>query len=282
MNTSIQSNDSESPEEIADEIISGLDRMHDALVDSSTQVGYTRDAFHAVRPMLVMLSNSATSDPDAYAVYTSNIDFLKSFRDEMRSHENQVALLPGLFNGASGSAHAFYNSTGATASIMGLPAFSPDEPLVYNSPYQHDSTARRFSQFDRALGETYQAIWEVLYGTRADPERAALYLVRQAFDHLFARLSPDNEVRKSPYWTRKTVGDQDHVTREERIQYAAANHIKDEARAKTLLSSSRHMLAVYNVLNKAHKRGKLDRTNARQALAEMQAFLENWANAVGI
>lgn len=282
MNKPIQPDDSENPEEIADEIISRLDRMHDALVDSSTHVGYTRDAFRAVRPVLVRLGNTVTTDPDVSAVYASNTDFLRAFRDEIRSHENQVMPLHGLFSGASGSAYAFYSATGTTASIVQASAFAPDEPLVLNSPHQHDEYARRFSQFDHALGRTYKEIWEVLYGTRADPERAALYLIRQAFDHLFAKLSPDSEVRKSPYWTKKTVGEQDRVTREERIQYAAAKHIKDGARAKTLLSSSRHMLNVYDVLNKAHKRGKLDPTNARRALAEMQAFLEDWANAVGI
>jgi hypothetical protein len=274
--------DSEKPEEIADEIISRLDSMHDSLVDASTQVGYTRDAFRAIRPVLKNLGDAMTTDPDASAIYTSNIEFLKAFRDEIRNQEGLVSPLPGVLRNTSGSAAVFVNATGTTAAFVDVSVFSPDILPVLVSPNQHEEYVRRFSQFDTDLGQTYQEIWEALYGTRADPERAALFQIRQSFDHLFAKIAPDDEVRKSPYWTKKTTHPPDQVTREERINFAIAKHVKDKARAKTLLSSTKHMLTVYGALNRAHERGKLDRTKGRQALTEMRAFLEDWANAIGI
>jgi hypothetical protein len=182
--------DIEKPEEIVDEVISRLDRIHNSL-DSSTQVGYTRDAFRAARPILKSLGNAITTDPEASAIYSSNLDFLKAFRDEIRTQEGLATTLPGLFKNTSGSAAVFLGATGTTAAFVNASVFSPDDFPVFVSPDQHEAYVRRFSQFDPALGQTYQEIWEALYGTRADPERAALYLIRQAFDQLFAKLAPD-------------------------------------------------------------------------------------------
>lgn len=273
--------DVEKPEEIIDEIVSRLDNMHSTLVRATSDVGYARDAFRAVRPSWEKLGNASTDDPDALYIYSSGFEQLKAIRDEVRAREDSIVPLSSLST-ISGSAATFINTTGTTAAFVDVSIIDPLQHLpVFPSSGQHEIYAKRFSQFDPSLGKVYQEMWEILYGTRAGPERAVLYLMRQAYDHFFCNLAPDEEVRKSPYWTEKADGP-NQIWRMERIRYAAGKHIKDRARANTLLASARHMCDVYQALNGAHTRGDLDQVKARQALSEMRTFLEDWANAVGI
>jgi hypothetical protein len=273
----------EKPEEIVDEIVSRLDNLHEKFVETSANIGYARDAVKSVRPLWEQLGNLSTSNPDASNLYESNFRFLQAFRDEVRIKEGLALPLAGLFVDTAGTASSFVTASGATGAFFGdVAEYSSLDFPVFLTPDQHELYVKRFLQFDEALSETYQEIWEVLYGTRADPERAALYLIRQAFDHLFSQLAPDDKVRKSPFWNMKDGDQPDQIWREERIQYAASTHIKDKARAETLLESSKHMLNVYQALNRAHERDKINRVKARKALEEMRTFLEDWANAVDL
>ena len=275
--------DSEKPEEIIDEIVASLDRLHEKSVENSVNIGYARDRMQAVRPVWEQLGNMSTTDPEASGLYESNYLYLQAFRDEVRSTEKMAIPLMGLLNNTSGSSSSFVSASGTTSVFFGnvIEYFAPDFPLL-PTPNQYEFYKKRFSVFDDALGNTYQEIWEVLYGTRADPERAALYLIRHAFDQLFGKLAPDDDVRQSPYWKKKDGLEPDLIWRDERIQFAAAIRIKDKARAVTLLKSSKHMLNAYQALNRAHERGNLNRVKARTALEEMRTFLEDWANAVGL
>ena len=138
----------------------------------------------------------------------------------------------------------------------------------------------RLRKLDPALADTFGAIKEVLYGTKSDPERAALYLIRQMFDHFFGLLAPDDLVRKSPYWEKKKGNNPDLVSRMERLKYAAYEHVSDDTKRERLLATAKHMLYVYNALNRAHTRGKLDVSKARSALREMESLIQNWVIAI--
>lgn len=275
--------DLEKPEEIIDDIASRLDDLHEKFVESSTNIGYARDAIQSVRPIWERLGNSDTSDPDILDLYKTNYQFLQSFRNEVRSYQEMATPFFGLFNNTAGTASVFVSASGSTDAFVGnITEYSPLDFPVFLTPSQHETYTKRFMTFDESLGKTYQEIWEVLYGTRADPERAALYLIRQSFDHLFDKLAPDDEVRRSPFWTLKKGDKPEQVWREERIQYAASTHIKEKARLETILASSKHMLSVYQALNRAHERKNINRAKARKVLEEMRTFLEDWANAVGL
>jgi len=215
------SEDPEKPEEIIDEIASRLDELHEKFVETSANIGYARDAIQSVRPVWERLGNLDTSDPDALELYESNYRFLQSFRDEVRSYQEWATPITVLFNNTAGIATTFVSASGTTnAFFEGGVEYSPAEYPVFITPDQHKMYTSRFLAFDESLGQTYQEIWEVLYGTRADPERAALYLIRQSFDHLFGKLAPDDEVRNSPFWTPKEHEKPEQIWREERIQYA--------------------------------------------------------------
>ena len=100
------------------------------------------------------------------------------------------------------------------------------------------------------------------------------------FDHLFGVLAPDDKVKVSPYWEPKDDNETNQVTRAERIEYAANTHIRNKTASERLIASTKHMLEVYNTLNKAHKRGKLDRSQSRESLKEMQSIIEDWVQSL--
>jgi len=271
----------EKPEQIIDETVARLDDIHQTLVEEAIQVGYARDALLALRPHWMGIANASTTNPEAAQIYASGLNLLAALRDEVRAQQSAVTPLRGLFTPTSGSIGSLINATGTTASFVAIEYDVPTNYLPFPAPDQHEEYGERLAKLDSSLGKTYLEIWEALYSTRSEPERAALYLIRQAFDHFFEKLAPDGDVRRSSYWTRKTEpGKEDQVWREERIKYALAVRVKDTVRANTLAASTKHMLDVYQGLNRAHERGELDKEKARWALEEMRSILENWADAV--
>jgi hypothetical protein len=276
--------DIEKPVKVIDEIVDCLSDMHQSLVEGATSVGYAIDAFREIRPTWVKIEEAEIADPMALRVYTSGSQFWSAFRDEVLERRRLVEQIPDAFDQLLGTVATGVKATGTTASYLQNISFEPTSNNVINivTPNRHKEYAERFARFDLELGQTYKGIWEVLYGIDSGSERGALFLIRQAFDHLVSKLAPDDEVRSSQFWTKKLKGDGNQVWREERILFAASKHIKDQARARTLAASAKHMLDVYKALNKAHHRGKLDRMKARKALSEMQSILEEWADALEI
>lgn len=273
----------EKPEEIIDDLAESLNEMHEKLVESTTNVGFARDVIKSIRPIIVELGNSTTSNLDAIELYESNMEYLRTIRDEVRINLGLISPQINLVNLTAGTAINLVSTSGSTyAFIAESSDFSLSSFPIILTPEQHNIYATRFTELDESLGNTYREIWEVLYGTRANPERAALFLIRQSFDHLFEKLAPDDEVRKSSFWTIKNGDKPDEVWREEKIRYAASVHINDKARAATLIASSKHMLRVYKALNRAHERGEINISKARTALEEMRTFLEEWVDAIGI
>lgn len=164
--------DSEKPEEIIDEIACRLDKLHEKFVETSANIGYARDAIRSVRPVWERLGNSTSTDPDAIDLYDTNFHFLQSFRDEVRSYQELSMPFVGLINNTAGTASIFISASGTTDAFFGNTAeYSPSDFPVFLTPDQHEIYTKRFTKFDESLGRTYQEIWEVLYGTRADPER---------------------------------------------------------------------------------------------------------------
>lgn len=279
----IEETDSEKPEEIIDEIVEELDARHNALADETVRIGHLRDSFRDVRPVWKQLGRIGRNNPDTEPIYISAVNSLTAFREQLRITYNPFNESIDQIITSVGSAGSVLFGTKSTQSFYPEILRIPTKPInLVTSLDQRKAYADRFTRFDPELGKTYEGIWETLYGTRADPQRAALYLMRQAYDHLFDKLSPDNEVRASPNWSEKPKERQDKITREERIFFAANKHIHNDTRRKTLLESANHMLQVYRGLNRAHKRGELDQNKARSALEEMRKILEDWADAIDI
>ena len=273
--------DLENPVDIVDEIVQGYYDVQQAFIERAMQLGYAGEFVLSTRPVWEAMKNLGLEpNSDAYPVYVSGIGVLCAVRDEIESlKEKELALGSGFESviSAAGSAVSVASSTGSLVEIVGDVI-----DAVVEAPFDLDRFERhaeRFDKFDADLGKTYREMGEALYGTRSDPERAALFLMRQAFDHLFDHLSPDADVAD---WLRQSGLESDKISRRQRIEYAAEHHIRDEVRSNTLRKLSKHMNDVYESLQHAHKRGKLDRRKAQNALGEMQKMLEQWADALDL
>jgi len=273
--------ESEKPEEIIDEITGALHDIHKDLVEGAMQVGQEIERFEGIRPLWVSIGESTITDPDLVNVYSSGVAALGTVRDEITDLRSGVAPILSHIGSISSSSDLTIAITDTT-SIWAPPRTTLPPDPVFALTDRYSQTKSRLAKLDSSLAETYEAIREAVYGTRSDPGRVALYLIRQAFDHLFGLLAPDDEVRKSPYWREKEGDNPSQVTRKERIEYAAHAHIKSDTSARRLASSASHMVDVYEVLNKAHTRGPLDPEKSRNALKEMRVIIETWMEAIEI
>jgi hypothetical protein len=272
----------ENPGGLIDETVSELDAMQAFFVDGAMNVAQARDILKQSQSVWKNLAMNSASNPALAATYVSGLNTIMAVRDEIRAQRVRLEPFSPLPRRVMDAASLALTTTAGTASafdVDGIPM--SDMGFLFNSE-QSSAYEDRFSRFDPSLGKTYKEIREVLWGTRADPERAALWEGRQVLDHLFGKLAPDDEVTRSEYWKPK-VGDRPNlVTREERIQFAAARYVRDETKARILVASSKNILDVYEALNVAHKRGPLDESKARSVLVQLLKILEEWADAIGI
>ena len=273
--------DNEKPEDIIDEIENILDGLHKNLTKDAIEIGQAKDRFKSIKSLWQNLGNESTNDDDVAQIYHSGTLALSSIRDDYKfiaqnysHHHNAIgSVLP-----STDSAVSLTNST-ATFLVPKLNETVNDTVFMPISNSRREQTRDQLNKSSPELAKTYDAIWETLYGTRSDPERGSLYLVRQVFDHLFGVLAPDDKVKSSVYWRAKAGNEPNQVTRAERIDYAANTHITNKTASKRLIASTKHMLEVYNTLNKVHKRGKLDKSQSRGSLKEMQAIIEDWVQS---
>lgn len=271
----------EKPEEIIDDIENILDNLHAKLVVDVTEIGQARDSFKAIKPYWAKLGETSTDDSYAADVYTSGVHALLSVRDDIKYIADQYPSFSGLMGTIYPSTDFVVSATDSTASIvLSRIVIAESDWLKPIEVSKRDKTRDCLHKMDPSLAETYEGIWEILYGTRSDPERGSLYMIRQVFDHFFNILAPDEKVKESEFWHPKNGPDPNQVTRKERLEYSAQTYIKNQTMSKRLFDSTKHMLDVYEALNKAHKRGTLGPERARSALKEMNSIIESWVEGL--
>lgn len=156
---------------------------------------------------------------------------------------------------------------------------APELPSFINPKIE--TVIEKLDRLDPALTATYQQIEQSYYGTNADNVRTAMMVVRQAFDHYFAILAPDNQVRKSRFWKPKSEkGKENQVTREERLNYAISKHIKDQSVANLFIVETVNIINTYEFLNHLHKRGSLNLEPLKKAIFAMKYFIEKFTEAI--
>lgn len=243
--------------------------------------GHTREVIRVAAPFYIQLAQLAQDSPQLQPIVASGIQFVKSLDQELeQSTFHAASLARGLYS-MSSSSDTFMSTSGSVASVIfpGNLEIQSYEPPPFFVPTETD-VERKLAAIDPSLADTYREIGQAYHGTTADPARAAIALMRQVFDHFFARLAPDDAVRNSPYWCAKKGADPDQITRRERMTYAAYTHIRDKARADTIVANITHILDTYQMLNKLHTRGALSEQQARSAIKTMKKFLETWTDAL--
>jgi len=188
----------------------------------------------------------------------------------------------GEIRSIAASAVSFSSNSVATCSFYSVPKgpLHFDVSLVPTVDYMADTgLTARFEKIDPSLASVARQIWECLYGTVSEPERSALYMMRQTLDHLFGFIAPDAAVRDTEFFVEKEGEKPDLVTREERLRFAVAKRIRDPGDQARLLAATQLMLDLYQELNRAHKRGEMNRQKAVKSLHALYDWLLQWADA---
>lgn len=226
----------ESPEEIIDEIDSAMKEAQNIYSDRAAMMGEKREIVQGTREFWKTFGEAGVQDPIAGSVYASGVKVLSAYRSEMLGH---LSNLIGSNEESERIAHLASGTaiiSAATSSAVGsVNQYVIPENVTVLEHDRFEEIHTKLSKIDKELASLYSGVREVLYGTRSNPERGAVYLTRQLFDHLFGKLSPDDEVRKSPYWIKKTGEDNPNlVTRKERVLFATNAHINDSDQRETL------------------------------------------------
>lgn len=271
--------DEERPEDIIDEMEQTLEELHSEFTEAATVIGEEKERIQAIRPVWQALANLDTESTEYANVYTTGTHALAAHRDQLNEIRDQFGTVGSQMSVISGSTDSTVAITAVTESFFskGLVTVTPSPPTLPTKDEAKDVEGA-LRGLDPALHATYVGVREALYGTRSDPERAALYEIRQVFDHFFSILAPDDQVRESRYWSPKEGDKPNQVTRDERLRYAANTHARTPIQARTLIGSSRHMLSIHDALNYAHKRGELDVNKARASIREMDTLLRQWVS----
>jgi len=264
----------ERPDQIVGDIINNLNELHREFIKSSMEIGQAVEKYGKLQNCWKQLDESKINNPFLYQLYKNSSDFLSTARDEIIAQKRQAERLDIFIDKISRTTDLISASTGSTVSMFNLDYVFDDPTFDTHDRFQQ--TTHYLEKLDPSLARTYKSIPENLYCTNSDPARSALFMIRQSFDHLFNILAPDEDVRKSVFWKRKNGDHPNQVTRSERFNYALNKHVTDTTTKSMLSASTKHMLTIYNELNSAHKRGKLDESKAKAALKEMQVLIERW------
>lgn len=202
----------------------------------------------------------------------------------LRSQEEQVSKYR--FD-VSSAAYALGTATSSTAAAVYSDGFGIKPANLYKpgppptwSPDRMNQYAARLAKLDQELGSLSRSVWQAFYGGAENAERASLLSMRQLYDHLFSVLAPDEEVRKSPWFSAKDGEKRNQIQRRERLLFAANRRVKNPKLGAMLESEAEYVLEVYERLNILHMRNALDREAVRTLLASMQGVVEQWVDAL--
>ncbi len=281
MTKDVTFSNSDDSEDAFDEIIAFYDEIRTNHTKAAIHAGEEMERIQLTRPFWKKINSLPNSDPDLEQMKNDANGTILAFRNRLAEMNIRTTYFVEDFIGMSPSSDSIYSMTSASQVFVDIPTqfFLPSDLL---DPKMNDNlkTIEKLRRIDPSLAKTYSSVREMLYGTTFDPERGAMYQLRQVFDHYFSILAPDVAVRNSEFFTPKESGDKNSITRLERIHFAANTHIKDIQQRNTLIGLSKHMLDVYKLLNKAHKKGDLDSGKAREALREMLILIRDWVNAL--
>lgn len=247
---------------------------------SAEELGYQLDIVRAVKPFWKCIT------PDALQGSTvSGAAIISEWRDESETWKVRSQEGLGEIIVASGTATSLAANTAPMESVH-LP-----EPVV-DIDAVHRVTARRderdfieaeLSRIDPGLADTYLTACQYMKLPAFDAFRGPLFLMRQVFDHFLHKLAPDSDVMsQTDFVPDEALKQRDGkgVTRRHRVEFVAKGKVKDEGSRRLLLSSTQNFLDVYEELNQAHKRARLDENKAKDAVYAGSALLATWLRAL--
>jgi len=275
--------DPERPHRIAEkarEISDFLGKRQRYHAERAQDFGYSKEIFKGISSSYDVLSDNPA--------YSATEESLNKFHEFMRAREAQADALR--FDVSSAS-YAVASTASSTASVVIIGAGDTQTrtrkglSLIPPPNWTRDRVylyASKLEGLDSELGRLARSVWQSCYSGTDSAERTSLFSIRQLYDHFFSILAPDEDVRKSEIFKVKDGKEPNQVHRKERLLYAASTRVRDTALGDVLASEADQVLETYERLNQLHKRGALDPYTARNALASMQAVIEQWVDAIGL
>lgn len=153
-------------------------------------------------------------------------------------------------------------------------------PCPYLDDSDENAYARKLELLEPSLAATYRAAWHALYAEGHDPGRPSLWQMRQVKDHFFGLLAPEDKVRTSIHWSRKSGDKPEMVHRAERWKFAADRWLLDPQLRNVFVESVKEIDQAYETLNQAHKRGALDRARAEETFRSADAVVRRWIDGI--
>lgn len=255
-----------------------LEQIHDKFIDMTTRFGFASDAARNAKKNFEFISFHLDEHPEYAPIISSAYTQVVLMNQTLHGFDLELLEISEGITSISGSLMTTCSTSGSIISTIDddykssliTPSF-----LITDST----STCDKLSRLSLPLANTYKEIEQVFYATNADNTRAALSMMRQTFDHFFAIVAPDDDVRLSEFWEEKTNEDiPDLVTRREKIRYAIATRIKNQKNAEALTNNIDLIVKSYKVLNRLHERDGLKEDSAKQALSSVKYFLEEFAS----
>lgn len=114
------------------------------------------------------------------------------------------------------------------------------------------------------LVQMYDGAWESLETNYSDPARGAAFQMREVVSQVLDFLS----------------GNQNGLTRRDKLEHIAANRAKDNSQKELIKSSIKAFLDNYEALNEAHKRKPLDKGEVESLLFQADDLLNLILGAV--
>ena len=270
-------------EKLFDKVINEIDEKQQHLEKLPEKLGATKQQLISSKPFVVRLYTDFGQDTQLKGIFSSGTYLFNSSISELSTNQPDIVSLENKINNIAGTIDTFLSSTDSTAyyypEVLKEYCYEPNPYLIYQD---ENTLSNRLAKIDKPLSETHKGVWSIYYSSKPDKDRMALYQMRQVYDNFFRILSPDKEVRKSIYWHIKEGDKPNQVYREERIQYAAFTHVKDQERAKTLVASAEYIKDVYDLLNKAHDIKPITSEYAKRALDSMEKIIQQWLDSLGL
>jgi hypothetical protein len=255
--------------------------IHEGLVTSSQYTGYICEVIHKTGEFYYKLALVAEDKPELLSIVASGVNFVNSLDRELTQIQTLEEPIIKPIQAVAFSSVAFCSTSGSISNTL-FPTYGQldnfDEPIFF-SP-DENKVESQLSKIDPQLVAPYREIGQVLHGTTSDPARAAMGLMRQVVDHLLSVLAPDEAVRTSPYWKPKNDKQADMIYRKERMKYAVYTHISNKAKADTIFALFDTFMESYQLLNKFHKRGEINKRQADSALRSIKSFIIAWLEAM--
>lgn len=262
-----------------EEALESAKRVHAKITTLAEDTGYMVNVISAAKPQLDELFEKAKTDPSAYPIVASGIDYLRGLSGELNRLDESTGKFIFQFGPTVNSTGTFAGSTDSGTALWNptyeLKPFSPPPNRKSREYY-----SAKLKELNPTLANSYEQVWQTYLGTSAEPHRAALFMMRTLFDNFFAWLGPDEDVRKSKYWHIKDGDKPNQIWRSERLAFALEKNVKDSNRRTMLEAQSKQITVLYEAANEAHNRGSLDEDKASRTLMAMDSFLNDWIDSL--